>query len=751
MKLLRLFILLLIASVAASYADDTEELMDMSLEDLLDMEVVTVSKKAQKSSDAPATIYVINENQIRNRGYFNLEELLEDIPEIEIQRNSVSEYSNYFTLRGVAGNEKFIIMLDGFRISSVTGTPHVVGTNYSLANASRVEVILGPASALYGVDAFTGIINIITKKGNELNGGKARASFGQFNTTDNAFVVGGETSGLRYSVTGQFFNTDGADFPELYEEEFSWYHDEYRPNNRVLSFAGPGADTITSPIANEEFQMPVTSYFVHANIATDEFEIGFSQNMESHSSSIGLKPEYAVYGEKARYVISNQSIYFRHNWSSDDEKVNIQSMLSRGAFQLDPESAFTNSFTGYTPGYKYETGSALRLEEQLTWNINERFNVIGGFTYEDFQALPKTGDLPEEYDPNEAADLQELYYLGTNITDAEGNDLTIFQDFYNLHFQNYGAYVQLTSRVTDFMEVTAGTRYDYNTRFDPTFNPRLGIVLKPTQKLKAKLLYGESYLAPSPYKAYQHYGSMVPQTDEQGNVTGLFAPFWNIPNPDLQPEQLRTVEANLSYSLLENLKVSVNGYFTQVEDLITNQGFFDREFKGVQVGFAQSPVNEGDLETYGGTFRIDGLFKFGQSFLNYFVAYSYSDGTLTTADGREIDTLSYSAQNTVKAGIDFVWKNLSISPRLIYRGETYHPNLFDENGDRAGSDAFALLNLFIRYSNIIDTEIIKLDLFAKVNNLTNQEYTNVFVGGVEGFTATPQNPIVVTAGLEVAF
>jgi len=79
--------------------------LEMSLEELMNLEVTSASRIPEKSADVPATIYLITENQIRTRGYTNLEEVLEDIPEIEIQKKSSVEYSNYFTIRGVDGSE----------------------------------------------------------------------------------------------------------------------------------------------------------------------------------------------------------------------------------------------------------------------------------------------------------------------------------------------------------------------------------------------------------------------------------------------------------------------------------------------------------------------------------------------------------------------------------------------------------------------------------------------------------------------
>ena len=182
--------------------------LEMSLEELLDLKVVSASRMEEKSSEAPATIHIVTEDQIRTRGYLNLEEVLEDIPEIEIQRKASVEYSNYFTLRGIDGSEKFIILMDGMRINSPTGTPLAIVYNYPVANARQIEIILGPASSLYGVDAFTGVINIITRKGTEAKGFSVSTSYGNYNTTNNTFMAGLGNDEVSFALTGNFYYSD---------------------------------------------------------------------------------------------------------------------------------------------------------------------------------------------------------------------------------------------------------------------------------------------------------------------------------------------------------------------------------------------------------------------------------------------------------------------------------------------------------------------------------------------------------------
>lgn len=732
LRVLSFIIGLFFISNSFAQTDDTD-IYEMSLEELMDLAVVSASKTEERSSDAPSTIYAISKEQIAMRGYSNLEELLEDIPEIEIQRKSVTESSNLISLRGIYGNERFLVLQNGVRIASVTGSPHAITHNYPIMHAERVEVILGPASALYGADAFTGIVNIITSDGSSVDGGLISASYGNFNTTDNSFVVGSGNDDVSVMVAGKFYYSDEPFMPDFYKDEYAWYLNEYSQSGNVLATPDNQIPVSTSKI--EEYETPTLAWFFNTQIKLKDVQFGFMRNFETHNSSVGGLPQFNIYAQDAHYDVMNQVAYFQHDFDSKNGKLNVQSVFSHSMYELMPESQFMNTFTGYSSGYKYANSQKFKIDEKITYSLTDKYKLMAGFTFEDINALPKSGDLPFKYDKDIPADLQNFYYLGTNVVDASGNDLTIMQDFYNIRYQNYGGYLQFQGVLNEKMRFVAGGRLDYNTRYGVTVNPRVGVVSKPIEKLSVKLLYGRAYLAPSPYNAYQHYGAFYYDAD----ADQLIAPFWHLPNPELAPEIVNSFEVSSSYYLNKNVGVFFDAYFNKATDLVVFEGSVSEVFQGVQVGFAQIAENKGSAETYGGTFRINGQYKLGTVSLNAYTAYSYSDGKT------EDNPIPYSAMHTAKFGFDIQYGKFSISPRGLYRSASKHSIVFDTDGNPAENDAFLLMNVYAKYK-MVENERLWVDLFVKSSNVLNQKYYNVPLGGGELFSKTPQDPIRIMGG-----
>lgn len=739
-----------------------KDLFSISLEDLLNVGIVSASKKKQSVSDAPAMAYVFTKEQILSRGYTNLLELLEDVPEVEIQRNSTAEDRNFVTIRGVAGNEKFVILLNGIRITPATGDAYTLGSNFSLVNALRVEVILGPASALYGVDAFSGIINIITTQGEGtlFKGINTNVSYGQYKSLDASLQVGKKFEKLNVMVSGNFYKSAEPDYQNIYKDEFAWHNQRLRPFGQVVSspflrfvndlgrLSTAAAPYISGDTLSREFDMPTTSYFVNATMNYGDFSVSYIRHSESHSAAHGLRPEFAVRDPTALIQMGQEVFYARHNYTSINRKWNIQSTISKSLFEIDNKSNFAGSATTWQRGYIYSLASSSKIEEQLSYDFSKKYSVIVGLTAENLSAIPKIAPVYKPFDTRTPASLQDLYYVsatGNNRpSDTLINNVFLEQPVFNVEYRNYGGYAQFQLSPAKWIELTLGSRYDYNTRFGGSINPRLGVVISTNdKKLRFKILYGEAFLAPSPEKTFAQSASFVIRRVPNSPRSERFAPYFRTANPDLQPEKLRTLESSISYLLNSTLALSANTYYTQVDNLI-GLAAADPQFTPVPlpVGVLETNVNKGRSDVYGFTTRLNYLQKFNYFSVNAQVAYSYIDGDIDN------QALLYTAKHTIKASLDISGARFSIAPRLIFRSASNSRLTNPNNSNNYHTNTpFAVINLFSRVKILDKRNSGKLYVYARINNLLNLKHYHVLFGSEDGFPATPQDPQRVSLGL----
>lgn len=130
--------------------------------------VITASRLSEPLQEAPATVRIITREEIRARGYRSLLDLFQDLPGFKVERGVQEHYYNQMSVRGLPGPDKVLVLMDGHRISGPTNEPLPLMENTSLGLVQRVEVVYGPASALYGADAVAAVVNLITKGEEEI-------------------------------------------------------------------------------------------------------------------------------------------------------------------------------------------------------------------------------------------------------------------------------------------------------------------------------------------------------------------------------------------------------------------------------------------------------------------------------------------------------------------------------------------------------------------------------------------------------
>jgi iron complex outermembrane receptor protein len=170
--------------VGIARAQSVDDLQRMSLDELASINVSSVTKTPESLGDAPAAIYVISHEDIVRSGAGSIPEILRLAPNLQVAETSAAHY--VITARGFSGNanaqsfsDKLLVLIDGRSVY----TPLFSGVYWDMQDVlpediERIEVISGPGATLWGANAVNGVINIITRKAAQTQGGVADVSAG---------------------------------------------------------------------------------------------------------------------------------------------------------------------------------------------------------------------------------------------------------------------------------------------------------------------------------------------------------------------------------------------------------------------------------------------------------------------------------------------------------------------------------------------------------------------------------------------
>jgi len=168
-----------------SLADELDgsslDLLDLSLEQLMKIEVTVATKNAVTALDAPSSVTIFTQQDIRNMGINSLDELLNYVPGMQSWFDTFFGAQNYASARGSIGQGNDVLYLyNGQRINNLqNNNGHSFNHLMAMQNIKQVEIIRGPGSALYGSGAFAAVINIVVD--NELN--NVQVEIGEHNSS----------------------------------------------------------------------------------------------------------------------------------------------------------------------------------------------------------------------------------------------------------------------------------------------------------------------------------------------------------------------------------------------------------------------------------------------------------------------------------------------------------------------------------------------------------------------------------------
>ncbi|MDW8295893.1 MAG: TonB-dependent receptor [Raineya sp.] len=769
MNLLLCFLFVLsVSSVLAQRDSLRPATHEVEVEDLLkrkgeidefeDIAIITTSRtNEQKSSKAPGTIVVITAEQIQRRGYTSLMELLQDIPNVRVDNLVDPRWNNNILIRGIVGangsaNDKFILLIDGVRANSPTNDIIPIVENYPVHLAKQVEIVFGPASALYGADAFAGVINIITKTADDIRRSEVTAIGGMYGYAFGNLQMGRRINeDLSYTFSAQYHYDKQPQLSKFYPEEYKNLEQNLQSGTFNTIF-GPQ----TANVSPYYSQTPLQSYAMHGNVRYKNLSFTLFRNEAINPSTIAQTPDNVVY---------NRGAFFGHNvtmgnliFQKNINKWQLTSFLIGSHYWLNPESNFRNVYSGLRPAYKFSNGLMLKAEQLASYTLNSVINFSGGITYEYFNSVPRGHDL--EYALSNRK--QRAVIIGS-IYPLNPAGIEVPIPF--IEYSNIGGFLQTQITPIEKLAITLGSRYDVNSRYGASLNPRAGIVFEINKYLNTKLLYGSAFLAPSPLFAFEQFGSFV-SFDNGANYVSF---FFRLPNPDLKPQTIQTFESSTSFNNGKNFRANFNAFYSISEGLFNygpdflNGNRYNGQFLGYPVNFIEVAINSERQFSYGGSLDLEYRWNISNNQrLNTYASVSYVNGKVTSKDNSNQEILINLAGISpwiVKTGFELELSRLTFSPRLIWLNEQYTYAVSQrENGTvRQKISGYALLNLHLNYrvSNYFN-------VFLQGRNLLDQRYYSLNLGaspetaiqgaaGAEFGNGAPQNPLRLMAGLNVKF
>lgn len=333
----------LILFVVQAADADNKDYFDMSLEELMNVQVTSASKKSQQLSDVSAAVFVINQEDIKRSGATSIPEALRMAPGIEVSRQDSSKWS--VSARGFNGRfaNKLLVLIDGRSVYTLAFSGvYWENQDLMMEDIERIEVIRGPGAALWGANAVNGVINIITKHSANTQGGLMTAGAGN---KENGFGSVRYGARLNQDTTARayFKGFDRGDFKLLDGQDAHDNFNNLQGGFRIDSTLTP-KDTLT--------------------VSADAFTSEIRENLSF--ASIANPPSYA------RNVI-------------DTTRVSGGNLRSNFTHTISSTSSYALQF--YYDIYKrlqpfdFETRQTVDIEFQHNFKANSWNEIVWGMSY----------------------------------------------------------------------------------------------------------------------------------------------------------------------------------------------------------------------------------------------------------------------------------------------------------------------------------------------------------------------------------
>jgi len=563
----------------------------MYLQDTLDIPqvVVTANRNSRNLDDIPGRVTVIDAKTISEMPVQNVDEILRSVANIYVNRSwGIFSQNSSVTMRGLDASARVLVMVDGVPLNKSAGGSinwHLVPKD----DIDRIEVIKGPASAIYGNNAMGGVINIITKKASSKIQGKGSLQVGTYNTF------------------GAYINAAGTNVKN--DKGFYWgLSSFYRQGDGYYFTPEEGRDSIDAKAYLTELNASGNLGYAFNKNQNIEFTARYYSDLRGQGRQV-----YEDYGD----YVSVNTTYLTGNYKGVFKRTIVNALAF---YQLEHETKQSESISSNSGKYKLSIREGRKNDVGLWINATTHFSDKNILTY--------GVDIKQG-----TASVKTIYKTSTDMLTYEG-----VLDFYGFFVQDELKFLD------DKLVLVAGARMDFskyhkgsldvenptsNTGFVNSsyeeFDENSWSAFSPKLALKYKLTNQHSV-----YASYSQ-GFRPPKLDDLSK-SGKIRKGFKLANPELGPEYLTNYELGATLKFFDKLTIEPSVYYSIGKDFQYFVGTGD----SIDTGSGElKPVyqrqNISDVEIIGA--EITTVYQFTND-LSLNANYSFNNSTIKDFKGK---------------------------------------------------------------------------------------------------------------------
>jgi outer membrane receptor protein involved in Fe transport len=738
--------------------------------------VTSVSKSKEPLAEAPATVVVVTGEEIERRGYTDLEAVLRDLPGFDFSRRAGSSYSNIYQ-RGYRSIEtnRTMLLIDGVEDNDLASSTAWISRQFPLSDVDRIEVVYGPASTMYGANAFAGVINVVTKQPEQIVGegkrigGDARVLVGKEAAAGDGVVAGQNAAGtFRWSVAARRYK--GDDLANL-EHQPQWDFDpaaydaiDYTRTSALnpsdaASIAAVRAKyteaqlapyfTVTTDAAGNWTAIrltpagaararaldksaydqilsgqkitpgsPVDDWMLDFKVSTSNTIFGVQRYRQQEAGSVPLVDTFAAPGNNGfLWTPEHLSVYMKNFGRFLDDKLQMQLSTQYNQHSLDGTDSANIFLQNYQLGNlkvnDLVAGAPPRWSPQYNYRSNNRLRSELNLFYQHSDALNVVGGAEVRYSTIGAGNITSA----TPPADETGTPPSGLLGGNQITSRDIGLYAQTQWHVTAPIKIVAGGRLDNNRikqhgGYGTVFNPRLAGVFTH-KRMVYKAIYATAFQDAPNFQKYQ-------------TVPGVR----DLTNPGLKPEKVKNIEASVEWDPQPNVAVEVAAYRSLYRGIV-------QEVSGVPCPQIPGCTVTNQFQNVG-RLQLSGL----QAEAKWTVSGWRLDGNYTFAHPRDPDRKQRvgdiaSHRVNLLAGTSFLNQRLdadvhmnSVFGRRTGKGTTVDASPYTEIPN------YAILGAALTYRRLFTG----IDLQFSVENMLDTEYWDPSLRNPSGFPIAARIP-----------